>query len=132
MIVTDANILIYRLVPNSRSQDAMALAQFDAEWAAPVLWRSEVRNVLAGYLRSGRLGSREAETAMELGTACLLGGEHYVSNHAVFDLVSQSRCSAYDCEYVALAQALGTILVTEDQALLRAFPRQCRSISQAI
>ena len=132
MIVADANILVYRLVPSSRSQDAMALAQFDAEWAAPVLWRSEVRNALAGYLRAGRLSNREAETAMELGAACLLGGEHLVSDQAVFDLVSQSRCSAYDCEYVALAQALATILVTEDQALLRAFPKHCRSIAQVI
>ena len=132
MIVADTNILVYRLVPNPRNSDAMALARFDAEWAAPVLWRSEVRNALAGYLRAGRLSSREAETAMEFGAACLLGGEHFVSNQAVFDLVSQSRCSAYDCEYVALAQVLGTILVTEDQALLRAFPRQCRSISQVI
>jgi predicted nucleic acid-binding protein len=69
---------------------------------------------------------------MQLATACLLGGEHAVSDHAVFELVAKSRCSAYDCEYVALAEALGTILVTEDQKLLRAFPKRCRSIVQVI
>ncbi len=69
---------------------------------------------------------------MRLGESCLLGGEHSVSDHVVFDLVARSRCSAYDCEYVALAQALGTILVTEDRALLRAFPRESRTIAQVI
>ncbi len=132
MIVADANVLVYRILPNPRRSDAWALARHDANWAAPMLWRSEVRNALAKHLRAGQINPREAEIAMRLGESCLLGGEHTVSDHAVFDLVSKSRCSAYDCEYIALAQALGTILITEDQALHRAFPRECRSIAQVI
>jgi len=132
VIVADANIIVYRFIPSSRTEDAISLVNFDAEWAAPILWRSEVRNALSNHMRAGQINRQDAKTMMQLSTACLLGGEHAVSDHAVFELVAKSRCSAYDCEYVALAEALGTILVTEDQKLLRAFPKRCRSIVQVI
>lgn len=132
MIVADANIIVYRFIPSSRTDDVISLVNFDAEWAAPILWRSEVRNALSNHMRVGQINKQDAKTMMLLATACLLGGEHSVSDHAVFELVAKSRCSAYDCEYVALAEALGTILVTEDQKLLRAFPKRCRSIRQVI
>jgi len=41
----------------------------------------------------------------------------------VLRLVSRSDCSAYDCEFVAAAQALGVGLVTMDGKLLKAFPK---------
>ena len=62
----------------------------------------------------------------------LKGHEHTVSDHAVMTLIMQSRCTAYDCEFAALAEALGTVLVTEDKALLSAFPKLCRSLGQMI
>jgi predicted nucleic acid-binding protein len=123
---------MYRLIPNPRRADAWALARADGKWAAPVLWRSEVRNALARHMRAGHITAHEAETAIRLGQTCLLAGEHSVSDQVVFDLVERSNCSAYDCEYVSLAEALGTILVTEDQKLLRAFPKRCRSIAQVL
>jgi predicted nucleic acid-binding protein len=132
VIVADANIIVYRFIPSSRTDDVISLVNFDAEWAAPILWRSEVRNALSNHMRVGQINKQDAQTMMQLATACLLGGEHTVSDRAVFELVAKSRCSAYDCEYVALAEALGTILVTEDQKLMRAFPKRCRSIRQVI
>jgi len=132
VIVADANIIVYRLIPSSRTADVISLVHFDVEWAAPILWRSEVRNALSNHMRAGHINKQDAKSMMQLATACLLGGEHAVSNHVVFDLVARSRCSAYDCEYIALAEALGTVLVTEDQKLLRAFPKRCRSIAQVI
>ena len=38
------------------------------------------------------------------------------------ELVRDSDCSAYDCEFVALAVKLDTKLVTVDKKLLKAFP----------
>jgi len=40
----------------------------------------------------------------------------------VLDLVAVSDCSAYDCEYVALARHLNVRLVTVDNKILRSFP----------
>jgi predicted nucleic acid-binding protein len=37
-------------------------------------------------------------------------------------MVGESRCSAWDCEFAALAQELGIKLVTSDQVILSAFP----------
>ncbi len=45
-----------------------------------------------------------------------------MDSRSVLDLIHDSPCSAYDCEYVALAIHLGTNLVTMDKQVLRAFP----------
>lgn len=132
MIVVDTNILAYRWLPGPYAEKIDRLLARDAEWASPNLWRSEFRNLLAGYVRSNRLTLPEAEAALQKARRCLLAGEHNVADHAVLALVVRSRCTAYDCEYAALAEALGTLLVTEDKALLAAFPKLCRSLDQML
>lgn len=48
--------------------------------------------------------------------------EFQVNSFQVYSLVSKSTCSAYDCEFVCLAQELNTKLVTMDNQILNAFP----------
>ena len=132
MIVVDTNILAYRWLPGPRTAEVEALLRLDPAWAAPLLWRSEFRNVLAGFIRSGKLTASDAERAVQHAARCLLGGEHAVSDHAVLELVARTKCTAYDCEFAALAISLGTILVTEDKALLTALPKTCRRLSEAM
>ncbi|GAB5562278.1 MAG: hypothetical protein SynsKO_39250 [Synoicihabitans sp.] len=128
MIVVDTNILAYRWLPGPQSSKVDQLLRVDSEWAAPLLWRSEFRNLLAGYLRRGDLTSPQAESVVAMARKSLSGGEYAVADDAVMQLVVNSKCTAYDCEFVALAQALNTMLVTEDKALLKAFPTSCRSL----
>ena len=52
----------------------------------------------------------------------LADAEFEVDSAAVLELVRDSDCSAYDCEFVALAVKLDTKLVTVDKKLLMAFP----------
>jgi predicted nucleic acid-binding protein len=52
----------------------------------------------------------------------LAGAEYEVDSLRVLELVRDSDCSAYDCEFIAVAQALDTKLVTMDTKLLKAFP----------
>ena len=132
MIVVDTNILAYLWLPSNRQNDAIQLGRLYPEWAAPLLWRSEFRNVTAGLLRKGQLTRTEAEAATSRAARSLLGGEYSVDDHAVLDLVATSRCSAYNCEFVALAQSRGTFLVTEDKQLLSSFPNRCKSITNAL
>jgi predicted nucleic acid-binding protein len=40
----------------------------------------------------------------------------------VLTLTDSSTCSAYDCEFVALAKQLSVKLVTQDKKILREFP----------
>jgi predicted nucleic acid-binding protein len=79
-------------------------------------------SVLAGYLRKGALALEEASATLAQAEAALAGREHLPSSALVLELVGKTRLSAYDCEFVALAQALGVPLVTEDAAILDAFP----------
>jgi predicted nucleic acid-binding protein len=44
----------------------------------------------------------------------------------VLRLSQESNCSAYDCEYVALAEFLDVVLVTADGKLAKAFPLRTR------
>ena len=53
MIVVDTNVIAYLLIPGQHTAAARGTLARDAEWAAPLLWRSELRNVLALYLRKG-------------------------------------------------------------------------------
>ncbi len=132
MIVVDTKILVYRWLPDRRNEAAEALARIDPVWAAPALWRSEFRNVMSLYVRSGRLGIREAERIVDRAASVLIGGEHAVADRYVLDLAARSRRPAYDCEFAALAAVLGTVLVTEDRALAGSFPRLCRSLDDAV
>lgn len=132
MIVVDTNILAYRCLPGPQAERVERLVVLDPDWAAPVLWRSELRNVLLGYIRAGQLTTVDAEMALRLARHSLRAGEHLVEDEAVLALAARSRCTAYDCEYAALASALGTVLVTEDKALRTAFPRLCRSLEQML
>jgi predicted nucleic acid-binding protein len=52
-----------------------------------------------------------------------------VDSGRVLDLVRDSDCTAYDCEYVALAMHLGVKLVTMDGKLLKAFPKHAFSLA---
>ena len=50
----------------------------------------------------------------------------------MFQVIEASRLSAYDAEFVALAEILDVTLVTEDRAVLSAFPERAISIEAAI
>lgn len=122
MMVVDTNVLAYFYLPGDYTAAAEALMQDDADWAAPILWRSEFRNILAGYMRRGNLSLAQAHAIQREAEEMLSGAEHEVDSGAVLDLVRDSECSAYDCEFVALAKQLGVKLVTMDSKLLRSFP----------
>lgn len=132
MIVVDTNILAYLLLPGPRTELAELLRRQHRQWAAPPLWRSEFRNVLTTQLRQDLLKLSEAIALMERAVRIMAAHEESVSSELVLQLVSSSRCTSYDCEFVAAAQQLGVPLVTEDRALLVAFPDLARSLDQAI
>ena len=124
MIVVDSNVLAYLYLPGERTADAEALLEQDPEWAAPVLWRSEFRNILAGYTRRKTLTFAQACSLQSEAEDLLSGSEFEVDSRTVLELVRDSDCSAYDCEFIALAIKLDTKLVTADKKVLRAFPNR--------
>ncbi len=122
MIVVDVNVIAYLLIEGPETAAVEKLARADAEWAVPLLWRSEWNSVLAGYLRRGELGRTAALECIDAAKMLVEGREHLVDGADVLGLVESSPCSAYDCEYVALAEALGVRLLTYDRQVLASFP----------
>jgi predicted nucleic acid-binding protein len=64
----------------------------------------------------------EAQQIMRTATQLMRYHEYDVASDKVLATVASSACTAYDCEFVALARDLGVALVTVDTQLLRAFP----------
>lgn len=114
--------------PHSEAADA-AWAQ-DSDWIAPLLWRSEFRNALAGAMRQHSLTTEGAIEIANLAEAMLAQNEFSVSASAVLKLVSQSHCSAYDCEFVALAREQRVPLLTVDRQILHDFPQVAISLEK--
>jgi len=129
MIVVDTNIVAYLYLPSEHSAAAEAWFQHDPDWAVPILWRSEFRNILAGYMRRGQLSWQQVLALQSEAEGLLMGAEHEVDSSDVLELVRDSACSAYDCEFMALALKLDTKLLTMDRQLLRAFPLHTVSLS---
>lgn len=123
MIVVDSNVLAYQYLPGEFTTAAERLLDDDPDWHAPVLWRSEFRNILAGCLRRGALEFEQAFAIQREAESLLDGAEHEPDSRRVLELVRGSDCSAYCCEFVALAETLGTRLVTMDGKLRKAFPK---------
>jgi predicted nucleic acid-binding protein len=122
MIVVDTNIIAYLYLAGERSVQVEQAYHKDPEWSAPILWRSEFRNVLALYIRKQLLSLEEAQQIIEQATLLMRGREYRVASFQVLELAASSTCSAYDCEFVALAKDLNTSLVTVDRQILRQFP----------
>lgn len=128
MIVVDTNILAYLYLPTEHTSLAEKLLDSDPEWVAPLLWRSEFRNVLALYLRKNLLTFDQAFSIQTEAESLLSDCEYDLGSYEVLKLVNNSECSAYDCEFVALAQQLGIQLVTIDKKVLRNFPQTAISL----
>ncbi len=131
MVVVDTNVLAYFLLPYPQSPLADSLFKRDPDWAVPILWRSEFRNLLAGYLRRNTLSFEEVLRVQAEAEALVAGHEHETDSRSVLELVRDSACTAYDCEFVALAVRLGTRLVTQDAKLLKAFPAHAVNLAAA-
>ena len=122
MIVVDTNVIASLWVPNDMDEMAYKILEKDADWVAPLLWRSEFRNVLAIYLRADILEFSIALQASEEAEQLMRSKEYEVNSTQVLSLVSDSSCSSYDCEFVALADDLDVQLVTFDKKILENFP----------
>jgi predicted nucleic acid-binding protein len=126
MIVVDTNILAYLYLPGDRTEEVKSLLEADSEWAAPVLWRSELTNILCTCMRVKGLAKDRCLEIFELADELMRERTYSTSPLRVFEVAERTACSGYDSEFIALAEDLQTKLVTYDAALLsRAGPIAC-------
>lgn len=121
MIAVDTNVLVYLWLRSDKTTIAEKIHYCDPFWVAPLLWRSEFRNVVSLYIKQG--------VSFEIGLECIenaenqmRGNEMHVDSEEVMKLVNESGCTAYDCEFVYVAQVKSVPLVTFDAQILKRFP----------
>ena len=122
MIVTDNDVISYFWLEAERTPAARSVREKDDDGRAPPLWQSEFRNVLYQHMAHRDLPLDDALQIADRVDADMRGATVSIRTVDVLRLVNASGHSAYDCEYVALAQRLSATLVTGDQRLPRLFP----------
>ena len=127
MIVVDSAVLAgFALPKDAYHADAKKARQRDRDWHAPELCRSEVRSVAAGQLRKGE----SLNALIEAASLADASAQFYsMGGGELFSVIAQSPLSAYDSEFVALADRLGCKLVTTDAEILKAFPNTAVRLS---
>ncbi|KJS55880.1 type II toxin-antitoxin system VapC family toxin [Streptomyces rubellomurinus] len=125
-VVVDCSALVHFLV----NRDALGLAVRTRVGSAdtvavPTLIDYEIQSALLGMRRAGKLTEREVDRAVE--AYRLLP----VARHETLHLWSRvqalhANLSAYDAQYVALAEALAATLITSDARIERSGAAKCR------
>jgi len=123
VIVADTNLISYLWIPGVKTQLAEMVMAKDPVWIAPILWRSEFQNVLAGCLRRKDLNLSQVFRILDSAENYFKGNEYVISSQEVMKLIEKSECSAYDCEFVCLAISKNIPLVTNDKKILENFPK---------
>ena len=122
MIVVDTNVIAALILQHDGRQWAERLWERDSSWQVPFLWASEFRNVVLAYYRKGLATLEDCREAMSAARLALPpANEHEPDDRLVLQLAAGSGCSAYDCEFIAVAQTLTVPLITWDKQILRSF-----------
>ena len=132
MIVVDTNLVAYAVLPGERTAAALALAELDPDWVAPSLWRRELRNVFATLMRVRRLPLAHALAAFAAAEELVADATVEPTTEQCLRLAARGGVSAWDAEFVFVAEALGLPLVTADKRLARAFPGRVVSLEDSI
>jgi predicted nucleic acid-binding protein len=122
MIVVDTNIIVYLWLPSDFTEMAEKLLNKDSYWVSSTLWKSEFRNVVSSFYRRKLVTYEQALDVIFNAEEQLVNSEYSVNSLKVMEKVKSSKCTAYDCEYVALAEVLNCNLVTNDKKILKYFP----------
>jgi predicted nucleic acid-binding protein len=130
VIVVDTNVVAYFVIPGDATETAERVRTRDPIWAAPKLWRSEMRNLIVLYLRMGIFDLSSARGYMADSISLISGKEFDVDSDRILEFADASGCTAYDCEFVSLADRLAVPLVTSDRKLLAAFPGIAVSLAE--
>ena len=122
MIVVDTNVISYLLIQGDYTDAVTKLREREPDWIAPRLWLDEFLNVLAISERHGKITPEIADSTLELACELMEGQSYDLPAQRVLSTARRTGCSAYDSQYVCLAEDLGLQLFTFDKKVLRDCP----------
>ena len=132
MIVVDTNILVPLFINGPRTGDATKLLELDREWCTEPYALVELINVFTTYMRAKLLAVEAAHRHLDEAETLLTPHLHHIPNKTVLDYAMRYQVTAYDAHFLAVADARGTRLTTEDAKLRAAAPRLTRSLHEAL
>lgn len=118
MIVVDTNIIAYLLIDGKYTDSVIQLRKNDPDWIAPRLWLDEFLNILATSERHGVMSSQVADATLNLACEIMEGKSYDISAQRILSTSRRTGCTAYDSQYVCLAEDLGIQLYTFDKKVL--------------
>ncbi|MDQ6959289.1 MAG: type II toxin-antitoxin system VapC family toxin [Mariprofundaceae bacterium] len=128
MIVVDVNVVAYALIAGEKSDLAAQVWEKDSYWLVPSLWRHEFLNILATSERTGNLDLETCKRVWRSAVTILVEGECEVNMPDALTLAAGLEISAYDAQYLALAEQAQLPLITEDCKLRSSAPETAVSM----
>src|SRR2546423_3397855 len=120
MIVADANLVAYFVIPGASTQQAERVRSKDRVWIVPAMLPHELLNVMATYVNRRLLDGDEAVRAYRRGMALVKVSNAPHDPIAILNLAIAGGCASCDVEDVWLAQELRVPTVTADRDGIRA------------
>ena len=116
MTIVDADALAQLILHGPRHEQARKAFLEDSEWAAPPLWHSDFRGMLAKRINAGELSVEAALRAYEAARLVIAGNEPEPDTRIVLELIG-GGVDSYDAEYIAAARGLGVPFFSTDPEL---------------
>lgn len=132
MIVVDTNIIAALFLYGRFTAPAKSLLKRDPDWCTEPLALIEFGNVLATYERAGLASRADAKRYLSATEAFLAPNLHAVTRSDALDTAFGFRITIYDAHFLAVADAKGQRLITEDAKLRAAAPRLTQSLDDAL
>jgi predicted nucleic acid-binding protein len=120
------------LIDGDLTTTALALRRRDPDWRSEAFFMVEFTNILVASVAAKRMNLVMAERCSLEARSLVSGKLARVPHAPVLATAAQYRVSAYDARFLALAQQLGSRLVTEDLKLRSAAPALTQSLSEAL
>jgi predicted nucleic acid-binding protein len=122
VIVADTNVIAQLFFPGPNSKVVAELYLLDQEWLVPAFWITEFRNVATKFYRMNVVPMDAVHEATLKAEQMLESLDFNLSSKSIYKLIETTRCSAYDCEFVALAIDFDIRLLTYHKQILNTFP----------
>jgi predicted nucleic acid-binding protein len=132
VLLVDTNVVAYLLIDGDHTAAAQELRRRDLDWRSEAFLMVEFTNVLAASVVSKRMNLALAQRFLLEADSLLNGKLARIPHAPVLATAAQYSVSAYDARFIALAQQLGSRLVTEDTKLRAAAPALTQSLSEAL
>jgi predicted nucleic acid-binding protein len=130
MIVTDANVIIYWATDSPHASQVEQLRQYDPDWRTVPLWRYEFASAMVTMIRAKVMSESAALKALDLAAELMTPREHAVPQAEVLAAALRYDISAYDAQYIVLAELSNAKCVTADAPLARKTPKTSVLLSQ--